>query len=92
MKVNDRTGEKLSNCPLCSSKRIVEGVNDIFTTNPELKRELDYEKNSIDPYEVATKSNKKYWWKCSKCGYECVVASRTKRNSRCPICRKKKFI
>ncbi|MCR5092014.1 MAG: zinc-ribbon domain-containing protein [Bacilli bacterium] len=48
------------------------------------------EATQFKPSEVSGGTNKKYWWKCKVCGHEweCVVASRTKRHSDCPICRK----
>ncbi len=78
-------------CPLCAHQVLVKGINDLETQFPEVAKEWNYQKNILKPYEVSGGTNKKYWWKCSKCGYEweCVVASRTKRNSRCPMCRKK---
>ena len=70
----------------------MSGINDLATQFPEVAKEWNYEKNSLKPTEVSGGTNKKYWWKCSKCGFEweCVVASRTKRGSKCPNCKKKK--
>lgn len=86
-----RTGQN-KGCPLCAHQVLVKGINDLETQFPEIAKEWNYEKNVLKPYEVSGGTNKKYWWKCSKCGYEweCAVASRTKRGSECPICRKKK--
>lgn len=78
-------------CPLCAHQVLVKGINDLETQFPEVAKEWNYEKNVLKPYEVSGGTNKKYWWKCSICGYEweCVVASRTKRGSNCPKCRKR---
>lgn len=68
--------------------KIVVGVNDLFSTNPELKDEWDYEKNEMKPTEVTAGSHKKVWWKC-KCGHEWyqAISSRLLENDRgCPYC------
>ena len=78
-------------CPLCAHQVLVRGINDLETKFPEVAKEWNLDKNELKPYEVSGGTNKKYWWKCSKCGHEweAVVASRTKRGSKCPICRTK---
>ena len=72
-KVNMETG-----CPVCSGHRLQAGVNDLKTKYPEIAREWDYEKNTINPAELAVRSGKKAYWKCSVCGNEwvAVIASR----------------
>ena len=79
-------------CPFCSGKIPMKGYNDLATTNPELLKEWDYEKNDklgIKPDEVTKGSKKKVWWKCSKCGYEwqAIIDSRV-RGSGCSNYRK----
>ena len=69
------------------NKAILEGYNDLSTTNPNLAKEWDYEKNyPLLPTQVAAKSNKKVWWKCKK-GHEwrAVISNRNKGIG-CPIC------
>ena len=80
-------------CPLCAHQVLIRGINDLETQFPDIAKEWNYEKNILKPYEVSGGTNKKYWWKCKKCGYEwqCVVASRTKRGSQCPNCKKNKY-
>lgn len=73
-------------CPYCSGRSRIKGINDLATTNPDLIKEWDYDKNVISPTEVAAGSNKKVWWKCDK-GHEW----KTQINSRtsgcgCPYC------
>lgn len=64
-----RTNEG-NGCPFCSGRYAIKGENDLATTNPELLKEWDYEKNGkLMPYEVLPKSEKKVWWKCDK-GHE----------------------
>lgn len=69
--------------------KLVQGINDLQTVNPELAKEWDYSKNAdLKPSQVTCYSNKKVWWKCSKCGYSWTVeiAKRTARGYGCPAC------
>ena len=86
---NRRTGYE-NGCPACQRKVIWIGHNDLATTNPQLASEWNYEKNNtLDPTTITDGSNKKVWWKCSKCGYEweAVVAKRKRGLCRCPQCK-----
>lgn len=79
-------------CPYCSNQKILIGYNDLFTTNPELKEEWDYQKNtSLLPSAVTAGSDKKVWWKCKICGNEwsAAISSRVNRCG-CPSCGRKK--
>lgn len=75
-------------CPYCSNQRTLTGYNDIGTTNPELIKEWDFERNTISPYETNPGSDKKVWWTCSKCGYSwySIISLRTKMGCGCPKC------
>ncbi len=74
-------------------KKVIAGINDLTTTNPELMKDWDYSKNTdVDPHTVSFGSGTKVWWKCSVCGYEW----RTKISNRagtlkrgCPKCGRK---
>ena len=81
-----------SDCPFCLNQKVLKGFNDIQTTNPDLITEWDYKKNKIKPEEITSGSNRKVWWKCSKCGHEwnAVVNSRVRGNG-CPKCMKDKI-
>ena len=79
-------------CPYCSSKKVLEGFNDLCTTNPELASEWNYEKNgSLLPSMVTRGSHKKVWWKCKVCGHdwESEINNRNKGRG-CPKCTKGK--
>lgn len=94
MSVNDRTIEKCG-CPICSGKRIVSGINDFASKYPEIAKEWYYELNNdlnIYPNMVAPHSDKKVWWKCNKCGniWNTKIDGRTRMNSGCPKCGRKK--
>lgn len=60
-------------CPICSGNLVVTGYNDLKTTCPEHIANWNYERNNelgIYPHLVKAGSNKKVYWKCSKCGFE----------------------
>ena len=89
--VNHRN--KGSNCPYCANQKVLKGYNDLATTNPELAKEWNYEKNyPLKPTEVIEGSSKKVWWKCEK-GHEWQVAlfDRKKGNG-CPYCANRKLL
>lgn len=77
-------------CRICNNKIVVKGLNDLFTTNPELKEIWDFRKNTkIDPYEMTYGTIRKAWWKCNKCGNEWeAFISNVSRGHGCPKCAK----
>jgi len=78
------------NCPYCSGKRACID-NALLTTNPELTKEWNREKNgSITPSDVTFGSHKRVWWKCKK-GHEwqATIYNRSKGRG-CPYCAGKK--
>lgn len=58
---------------------------------PEFLKQWDYEKNdSVDPLNIPFRSNKSFYWKCSKGhSYKMTVDHKTSRNTGCPICSNK---
>ena len=77
-------------CPYCGNQKIMVGVNDLATTNPEILEEWNYEKNKITPHQITYGTNKKVWWKCKK-GHEwqATIASRAGyQKTECPYCKK----
>lgn len=75
-------------CPFCSHRRLLRGYNDLATTNPELAKEWDYEKNgNLTPRDLMAGSHIKVHWICSK-GHTWVVApaDRNAKNEKCPYC------
>lgn len=81
------------NCPYCSNQKVLVGFNDLLSCFPDIAKEWDYEKNNVLPNEVVSKTNKKYWWKCSKCGHswKTSVYVRTAMGCGCPNCKKIKI-
>ncbi len=78
-------------CPICANKRIVVGINDLETLYPEIFEEWDFEKNKLNPYNLAPGTSKKVYFKCKNCGYQwqTTLGARIK-GSGCPICANKK--
>ena len=80
------------NCPYCSNKKILAGYNDLATTNPELLKEWNYEKNkNISPLDLTKKSNIKVWWIC-KNGHEWKASLNSRNRTGCPYCSNQKVI
>jgi len=78
-------------CPYCAGRYVIKGENDLYTVNPTLADEWNYEKNDgLTPVDVLPNSNKKVWWKCGQ-GHEwqAKIQVRTKGAS-CPQCAREK--
>lgn len=75
------------NCPYCSNKKLLQGYNDLATTNPQLSAEWNYEKNGgLTPSSVIAGTSKKVWWKCQK-GHEWEASIDSRNSGRsCPFC------
>lgn len=74
------------NCPICSGKRVVEGINDLATLEPELALEWSDKNEILKPTMVGTGSHKKIIWK-GKCGHEWTASVKNRvKGSGCPYC------
>ena len=79
-------------CPVCSNRILVPGKNDLATTNPEMLKEWDYDKNDVLPTEVFSGSRNIIWWKCEKNhSYQTRLADK-KNGSKCPYCCNQKIL
>lgn len=90
--IKNRSKDNGTNCPCCSGKKIIRGINDICTTHSELIQEWNYDKNiGILPEDFSKGSHRKVWWICQKCSYEwqAVISSRTQGHG-CPSCIRRK--
>lgn len=84
-----------NSCPICSGQRVFQGINDLQSKYPEVANEWFQDENGdVTPTTITWGSNKKFWWKCSKCGYEwsARVSDRTRGHNGCPACANKVFI
>ena len=86
--ISRRDGSK---CTYCSGSAVLEGLNDLATTNPELI-EFFSSKNTIGPNEVQAGSDKKLIWECPK-GHEWHAQVKSlAKGTRCPVCINKKVV
>ena len=85
--------ESLKFLELKYMKKVSIGVDDLATTNPEILKEWNYEKNDILPTSVTKGSSRKVWWICKNCGNEWMATpkNRIKGGTGCPVCRLKKI-
>ena len=86
--VSDRA--KGNGCPFCSGQRVLKGFNDLESQYPDIAKEWDYQANKKKPDEVTAKSNKSYYWICSKCHHhwKTKIYVRTVMGCGCPECMK----
>ena len=88
-------------CPVCAKTKKGNSVAKFYAKQkgslaeklPELAKEWHPTKNSdLTPYDVTIGSDKRAWWKCSKCrsAWEAVIRQRVKGFGKCPKCAKKK--
>jgi ssDNA-binding Zn-finger/Zn-ribbon topoisomerase 1 len=86
--INSRSSGSVG-CPICSGAKVLEGSNDLKSTDPELAKEWHPLKNGdLKPTGVTRGSSKKVWWQCSKYPdheWEALIFSRSDGTS-CPIC------
>jgi len=100
--VRQQRNKKTPGCPICSGHRILSGFNDLATIYPEIAKEWNYEKNKYlfdertktrinTPELVSPGSNRNVWWVCPNGHeYQTKIASRTRGNCGCPVCKKEK--
>ena len=83
-----------SGCPVCTSKMIIPGENDLASQYPAVAAQWHPTKNgTLTPEQVAPASNKKVWWICDKGHeYQATIASRTQRGGGCPYCANTKVL
>ena len=79
-------------CPVCASRLLRPGTNDLAAANPAMAAEWHPDKNGdLTPDCVFPQSAKRVWWRYEK-GHEwqATVKSRVKDGSGCPVCAGKK--
>ncbi len=75
-----------SGCPVCANLKVVEGVNDLSTTHPNLAKMWDAEMNSPTKLaEIVKGSNKAFFWRCER-GHQFQTSPNELREKMCPIC------
>ena len=75
-------------CPICGSRIIEEGYNDLLHTRPDLARQWHPSKNGcLKPKDVSQYSNQSVWW-LGECGHEWKTTVENRSyGSGCPICK-----
>lgn len=75
-------------CPVCDDRAVMTGYNDLSTTDPNLLREWDYEKNrNISPERISRNSMRSVWWKCPLGhSWKAKISERTIGKAGCKIC------
>lgn len=86
MSPNSRTASN-SGCPICAGKMVLQGYNDLRTTNPDTASKWDYDKNGgLMPDNVMAGSNSSVWWKCTNGhSWKNKIVRQVLYDS-CPIC------
>ena len=74
---------------MCTKKtnKIIPGVNDLMTVSTAAHDMWDYEKNTVDPKTIGSKSNIKAWWKCQNGHSFQRIVSVFTETQQCPICK-----
>lgn len=76
-----------ANCPVCTNKTVIQGINDLATTMPELAKQWDRKKNGLlTPETVTAGARRKVWWRCAYGhSWQASIFSRT-GGTGCPVC------
>lgn len=77
------------NCPLCSGKRIVTGINDLATLRPDIAAEWHPTKNGdLLPNTISVGNKRKVWWLGKNCGHEwkSTIGGRAAQGYGCSYC------
>ena len=77
-------------CPVCADRAVMEGYNDLATTDAHLLPEWDYEKNKdISPNKISRHSMQSVWWKCSLGhSWKAKISERAIEGKGCKVCEK----
>ena len=82
-----RIHHKSQKCPFCSGRFLTKSVNSLAAKYPRIAEEFDQEQNGIAPDQIFPKSNRKYWWRCTR-GHHWQTTPNTRTGQRggCPYC------
>lgn len=72
-------------CPYCSNQKICQH-NSFATLYPELLREWDYNRNTINPNEVSSHSGSRCAWQCNKLHRWLTSINHRVNGTGCPQC------
>lgn len=83
-----------SDCPVCTSKTILPGINDLASAFPMIAAQWHQTKNGkLPPENVSPYSNRKSWWVCERDHeYTTQICARTMKGVGCPYCAGRKVL
>lgn len=85
-----RTDGKATGCPICDSKQLLVGFNDLQTTCPEITKEWHPTKNGdLKPTDISKGNKELIWWQCPAFpdhAYQTTPNRRTTNGIGCSIC------
>ncbi len=87
--LGQRLGTKPTNCPYCYGTGKTSILESILTTEPELAKEWDYAKNTLNIENIRKSSSRKINWLCKNCNHswQATPANRSGLNETgCPEC------
>ena len=75
-------------CGVCAGKRVVPGVNDLASQEPDVAAEWDTARNGdLTATRVTAASAKTAWWRCpAGHAYQAPIKNRTLRGLGCTVC------
>lgn len=74
-------------CPFCDGKRPVVGVNDLFTTDPDIAAQWAVAQNGdLTPQDVTIGSGRSVWWRIEECGHTWRAPVRNRTSADCAPC------
>lgn len=81
-------------CIYCTNHAVLVGFNDLQSQYPDIALDLDEEKNAFCAKDITYGNTKKINWKCHVCKFEWTTsaARRTRYNTGCPACSKRRSI
>ena len=75
-------------CPVCDGKKVVAGINDLASLNPDLAKEA----HGWDPSLVTLKSGKIFSWQCQLGHVYPAAVSHRANGTGCPVCSGQKVL
>lgn len=80
-------------CPYCTGRNAIIGVNDLLSVNPVLASEWHPVKNNgLLPSAVKEQSNQNVWWMCHKKHEWTSDVSGRSRGQGCPVCASNRYV
>ena len=74
-------------CPVCTSRRVEPGENDLATRYPDLAAQWDHDRNAgLTPDQVLPGSTRKVWWVCDRGHRWQAAVSARASGTGCPFC------